>query len=133
MAKSLFDCAGKVTVVTGGNGGIGFGFAMGVAKMGGDLAIWARNAEKSAKAKAELEAAGAGKVVAYQVDVSEEVNIAQGYEAVMADFGRVDCVFANSGLRRATTRSSRCRPITGTTSRRPRCTAPSSPCAKVRG
>ena len=54
MAKGLFDCTGKVTVVTGGNGGIGFGFAMGVAKMGGDVAIWARNAEKSAKAKAEL-------------------------------------------------------------------------------
>jgi len=86
-----------VTVVTGGNGGIGFGFAMGVAKMGGDLAIWARNAEKSAKAKAELEAAGAGKVIAYQVDVSEEENIVSGFETVMDDFGRVDCVFANSG------------------------------------
>jgi NAD(P)-dependent dehydrogenase (short-subunit alcohol dehydrogenase family) len=97
MAKGLFDCTGKVTVVTGGNGGIGFGFAMGVAKMGGDLAIWARNAEKSAKAKTELEAAGAGKVIAYQVDVSEEQNIINGYAQVMADFGRVDCVFANSG------------------------------------
>ncbi|WP_132385099.1 SDR family oxidoreductase [Novosphingobium sp. PhB165] len=97
MAKGLFDCTGKVTVVTGGNGGIGFGFAMGVAKMGGDVAIWARNAEKSAKAKAELEAAGAGKVIAYQVDVSEEANIIAGYQQVMADFGRVDCVFANSG------------------------------------
>jgi NAD(P)-dependent dehydrogenase (short-subunit alcohol dehydrogenase family) len=97
MAKGLFDCTGKVTVVTGGNGGIGFGFAMGVARMGGDLAIWARNAEKSAKAKAELEAAGAGKVIAYQVDVSEEANIKAGYEQVIADFGRVDCVFANSG------------------------------------
>lgn len=97
MAQGLFDCTGKVTVVTGGNGGIGFGFAMGIAKMGGDLAIWARNAEKSAKAKAELEAAGAGKVVAYQVDVSHEQNIVDGFEAVMADFGRLDCVFANSG------------------------------------
>jgi NAD(P)-dependent dehydrogenase (short-subunit alcohol dehydrogenase family) len=97
MASGLFDCTGKVTVVTGGNGGIGLGFAMGVAKMGGDIAIWARNAEKSAKAKAELEAAGAGKVIAYQVDVSEEQTIIDGFETVMADFGRVDCVFANSG------------------------------------
>ncbi|KHK91345.1 SDR family NAD(P)-dependent oxidoreductase [Novosphingobium malaysiense] len=97
MANGLFDCTGKVTVVTGGNGGIGFGFAMGTAKMGGDVAIWARNAEKSAKARAELEAAGAGKVIAYQVDVSEEENIAEGYKKVMEDFGRVDCVFANSG------------------------------------
>ncbi|MDE8653489.1 SDR family NAD(P)-dependent oxidoreductase [Novosphingobium album (ex Liu et al. 2023)] len=97
MAKGLFDCSGKVTVVTGGNGGIGFGFAMGIAKMGGDVAIWARNAEKSARAKAELEAAGAGKVIAYQVDVSVEENIVNGFETVMEDFGRVDCVFANSG------------------------------------
>lgn len=97
MAGGLFDCTGKVTVVTGGNGGIGLGFAMGCAKMGGDIAIWARNAEKSAKAKAELEAAGAGKVIAYQVDVSEEANIVSGFDTVMDDFGRVDCVFANSG------------------------------------
>ena len=39
MAKRLFDCTGKVTLVTGGNGGIGLGFAMGVARLGGDIAI----------------------------------------------------------------------------------------------
>jgi NAD(P)-dependent dehydrogenase (short-subunit alcohol dehydrogenase family) len=97
VAKGLFDCTGKVTVVTGGNGGIGLGFAMGVARMGGDIAIWARNAEKSAVAKAQLEEAGAGKVIAYHVDVSEEQNVIDGYGKVMEDFGRVDCVFANSG------------------------------------
>ena len=60
MAKGLFDCTGKVTLVTGGNGGIGLGFAMGCARMGGDIAIWARNAEKNAAAKAQLLEAGAG-------------------------------------------------------------------------
>jgi len=65
MSKGLFDCSGKVTLVTGGNGGIGLGFAMGVARMGGDVAIWARNAEKNAAARAQLEAAGAGRVMAY--------------------------------------------------------------------
>src|ERR1044072_8970258 len=45
MSKGLFDCTGKVTLVTGGNGGIGLGFASGVAKIGCDLAISARNAE----------------------------------------------------------------------------------------
>jgi NAD(P)-dependent dehydrogenase (short-subunit alcohol dehydrogenase family) len=97
MAKGLFDCTGKVTLVTGGNGGIGLGFAMGVAKQGGDVAIWARNAEKNAAAKAELLAAGAGRVETYQVDVSTEQAITDGYEQLMKDFGRIDCVFANSG------------------------------------
>lgn len=97
MSKGLFDCSGKVTMVTGGNGGIGYGFAMGVAKMGGDIAIWARNAEKNAKAKAKLEAAGAGKVIAYQVDVTKQQEIKDGYTQLKADFGRLDCVFANAG------------------------------------
>lgn len=97
MAKGLFDCTGKVTLVTGGNGGIGFGFAMGVAKMGGDVAIWARNAEKNAAAKKELLAAGARRVETYQVDVSSEQQIIDGYAQLMKDFGRLDCVFANSG------------------------------------
>ncbi len=97
MAKRLFDCTGKVTMVTGGNGGIGFGFAMGCAKMGGDIAIWARNEEKNAAAKAELLAAGAGRVETYVVDVSTEQAIVDGYGKLMKDFGRLDCVFANSG------------------------------------
>jgi NAD(P)-dependent dehydrogenase (short-subunit alcohol dehydrogenase family) len=97
MAKGLFDCTGKVTLVTGGNGGIGFGFAMGTAKMGGDVAIWARNAEKNAAAKAKLLEAGARRVETYQVDVGTEAAITAGYAQLMQDFGRLDCVFANSG------------------------------------
>lgn len=97
MTGRLFDCTGKVTLVTGGNGGIGLGFATGVAKMGGDLAIWGRNAEKSAAAKQTLIDAGARRVETYEVDVSTEAAIVNGYEQLMVDFGRIDCVFANSG------------------------------------
>jgi NAD(P)-dependent dehydrogenase (short-subunit alcohol dehydrogenase family) len=97
MAKGLFDCTGKVTMVTGGNGGLGLGFAMGPAKLGGDIAIWARNEEKSARAKKLLEDVGAGRVIAYQVDVSSERAIIEGFDRLMQDFGRIDCVFANSG------------------------------------
>ncbi|TXC70238.1 SDR family oxidoreductase [Sphingomonas ginsenosidivorax] len=97
MANALFDCTGKVTLVTGGNGGIGLGFALGVARMGGDIAIWARNADKNAAAKAQLLAAGAGRVEAYRVDVASEDEIIAGYARLLDDFGRVDCVFANSG------------------------------------
>src|SRR5436305_77366 len=59
MAKGLFDLSGKLSVVTGANSGLGLGFARGIAKQGGDVEIWARNAEKNAKAKAEQGAMGA--------------------------------------------------------------------------
>lgn len=97
MADSLFDCSGKTTLVTGGNGGIGLGFAKGVARMGGDIAIWARDEKKNAVAREELLDAGAGRVETYVVDVSSEGNVVAGYDRLMEDFGRVDCIFANSG------------------------------------
>lgn len=97
MANDLFDCAGKTALITGGNGGIGLGFARGIARQGGDIAIWARNPEKNAAARQELLAAGAGRVETYIVDVSAEENIVAGYDMLLADFGRLDCVFANSG------------------------------------
>jgi NAD(P)-dependent dehydrogenase (short-subunit alcohol dehydrogenase family) len=96
MAKGLFDLSGKVTLVTGGNSGLGLGFARGIAKQGGSLVIWARNAEKNAAAKKELESHGV-RVEARQVDVSSEEQVIAGYEALMKDFGRVDCVIANAG------------------------------------
>ena len=97
MASNLFDCTGKVTMVTGGNGGLGLGFAMGCAKMGSDIAIWARDEAKSAAAREKLLEAGAGRVIAYQVDVADRDAIVAGYVRLMEDFGRIDCVFANSG------------------------------------
>ena len=97
MGKSLFDLTGKVTVVTGGNSGIGLGFARGIAKQGGSLSIWARNAERNAAAKQELESHGV-RVETRQVDVSSEEQVIQAYDGVMKEFGRLDCVLANAGL-----------------------------------
>jgi NAD(P)-dependent dehydrogenase (short-subunit alcohol dehydrogenase family) len=95
--KSMFDLSGKVTVITGGNSGLGLGFARGIARQGGSLAIWARNAEKNEAARQELEALGA-RVLTRQVDVSSEEQIIAAYAALMEHFGRVDCVIANAGL-----------------------------------
>jgi NAD(P)-dependent dehydrogenase (short-subunit alcohol dehydrogenase family) len=97
MTRGLFDLSGKVTLVTGGNGGPGLGFARGIAKQGGDLVIWGRAEEKNAAAKKELEAYGV-RVATRRVDVSSEEQVIAGYDALMADFGRVDCVIANSGI-----------------------------------
>ena len=97
MAKGLFDLTGKVTVVTGGNSGLGLGFARGIAKHGGDVVLWARSAEKNAAAKRELEAFGV-RVGTRQVDVSSEEQVLAGYDALLKEFGRLDCVIANAGL-----------------------------------
>ena len=56
MAYDGFDLSGKVAVITGGNGGIGLGFARAVAAAGADVSIWGTNADKNATAEEELKA-----------------------------------------------------------------------------
>ena len=48
----LFDLTGRVALITGGNGGLGLGMALGLAEAGCDIAIAARNEEKNAAAVA---------------------------------------------------------------------------------
>jgi NAD(P)-dependent dehydrogenase (short-subunit alcohol dehydrogenase family) len=97
MPKELFDLTGKVTLVTGGNSGLGLGFARGIARQGGDLVIWGRSAEKNAAARRELESLGA-KVFTRIVDVSSEQAVIEGVAAALDDCKRVDCVIANAGI-----------------------------------
>ena len=63
MNTNPCDASGKVTLVTGGNSGIGLGFARGAARAGGDIVIWGRRAESNQAAAEELLGADRGAVV----------------------------------------------------------------------
>ena len=93
----MFDLRGHVSVITGGNGGIGLGMARGLAKSGANIAIWARNKEKNAQAVAELKGLGVD-ARAFLCDVSMEEQIVKSMADTLAYFGGVDSCFANAGI-----------------------------------
>ena len=97
MAKNLFDLTGKVALITGGNGGIGLGFAEGVAKQGADVCIWGRNAQKNSEVLAQLTEFGT-KVHAVCCDVTVEASVEESFAETLEVFGRVDSCFANAGV-----------------------------------
>jgi len=97
MAKNLFDLTGKVALITGGNGGIGLGFAEGVAKQGADVCIWGRNAQKNSEVLALLTEFGT-KVHAVCCDVAVEASVEESFAETLEVFGRVDGCFANAGV-----------------------------------
>ena len=94
----LFDLAGRVALITGGNGGLGLAMARGLAKAGANVAILARNPDKNAAAVEELRSLGKGDVLALTCDVAEDDAIALAVEQVLGAFGRIDACFANAGI-----------------------------------
>ncbi len=92
-----FDLTGKVALVTGGNGGIGLGFAEAVAQAGASLCIWGTNADKNAAALGRLKDHGAD-AEAMVCDVSDSAAVDAALAATVERFGRVDACFANAGV-----------------------------------
>ena len=97
MAQNLFDLSGKVALVTGGNSGLGFGYAEGLARAGSDLVIWGRRADANERAAEKLRAFG-GKVHTQSVDVSDESAIVAGVADALSAMGKIDTVVANAGI-----------------------------------
>jgi len=96
MGMNLFDLRGHVSLVTGGNSGIGLGLARGLLDAGASVAIWGRDALKSEAAVQALSAHG--EVACFQVDVSDEDKVKAGLRDTLERFGRVDSCFANAGF-----------------------------------
>jgi 2-deoxy-D-gluconate 3-dehydrogenase len=92
----LFDLNGRVAIVTGGNGGIGFGMAKGLAQAGAAVVVAGRNAEKSAAAVRELEALGA-RAATVDVDVTSEASCRAMVRTAVDRFGRLDILVNNAG------------------------------------
>jgi 2-deoxy-D-gluconate 3-dehydrogenase len=96
--KEMFSMAGKVAIVTGGNGGIGRSIARGFAGMGSDLVIAARDPEKTSRAVKDLEEEFGVRVLGLQVDVREEDQIKAAVRRVKEAFGRIDVLVNNAGV-----------------------------------
>jgi NAD(P)-dependent dehydrogenase (short-subunit alcohol dehydrogenase family) len=84
-------------LVTGGNSGIGLGFADGLARAGASVAVWGTNEDKNKVAAAHLEQQG-GRVAAFRCDVGEEADVEAAFAATLDTFGKVDSCFANAGI-----------------------------------
>jgi 2-dehydro-3-deoxy-D-gluconate 5-dehydrogenase len=93
---SAFDLAGRVALVTGGNGGIGLGMAQGLASAGAAIVVAARNREKAEGAVASLGASGASGAFV-ELDVADENSCRNAVAAAVDRFGRLDILVNNAG------------------------------------
>ncbi|HMD74876.1 MAG TPA: SDR family oxidoreductase, partial [Steroidobacteraceae bacterium] len=86
----------KTVLVTGGSSGIGRATAIRLAQAGARLLIVARDPEKLARVRGEIETAG-GHVTTYSCDICEGQACDRLIERVLAEHGRVDILINNAG------------------------------------
>jgi 2-dehydro-3-deoxy-D-gluconate 5-dehydrogenase len=96
-APKMFDLSGRVAVVTGGNGGIGRGIALGLAEAGASIAILARNQDKSRTVVDEIEKIGA-RAVAISLDVTRRESLAPALKDAEQALGPIDVLVNNAGI-----------------------------------
>ena len=95
--KNLFDLTGKVSIVTGGNGGIGKAIALGLAEYGSDIVIAARNEKKTEDVVKQILAKGR-RCVGIQCDVLQRSDITKTIEAAVNELGGLHILVNNAGI-----------------------------------
>ncbi len=93
---ALFDLTGRVAVVTGGNGGIGRGIALGLAEAGAAVAVLGRNDEKNQRVLSELKAIGVP-AVAVMADVTNRAGLEPALNRIESELGGIDILVNNAG------------------------------------
>ena len=93
----MFDLSGRVAIVTGGNGGIGRGIALGLAEAGAAVAILARNEEKNHAVLEELEHLKVP-AMALRLDVTKRAELRPAFEETERKLGPVDILVNNAGI-----------------------------------
>ncbi|MGK7902956.1 MAG: SDR family NAD(P)-dependent oxidoreductase [Hormoscilla sp.] len=95
------DLQGKVALVTGSSRNIGRAIALELAGQGADVVVNARTSAEEAESTAkEVEALGV-KAIPLLADVGDESQVQAMVARVLEEFGRIDILVNNTGLRRS--------------------------------
>ena len=96
-SRNLFNLKGKVALVTGGNGGLGLGMALCLAEAGANIAIAARNPDKTSDAIKQIEGVGV-RAISVPTDVTKETEIESMISQTLDKLGQIDILVNNSGV-----------------------------------
>ena len=97
----MFSLKDKAALVTGASQGIGRATSLALAEAGAKVAVAARSADKLASLVGEIESAG-GQALAVPMDVADAAQVKNGFQQILAKFGKLDILINNAAVTRDT-------------------------------
>jgi 2-dehydro-3-deoxy-D-gluconate 5-dehydrogenase len=96
MSFGLFDLTGKTAIITGGNKGIGYGMALGLAKAGADIIVTSSSITEGSEIEQEVKALGRN-FIAYRTNLSDRDALYAFCEEVLQEHRQIDILVNNAG------------------------------------
>lgn len=93
----------KVSLITGGNRGIGRAIALRLASEGSSIILFGRNEKDNQSVEKEISSAYSVPVKSYNVDMSSKKSVEEGIGQAMSHFRRLDVLINNAGICRLST------------------------------
>jgi 2-deoxy-D-gluconate 3-dehydrogenase len=93
MDSNLFSLTGRVTLITGGNGGLGHAIALAYRDAGASVVVTGRDPDKNRAIVADFNP--------LTLDVRDESAVESAVRSVIERFGRLDILVNNAGIFRA--------------------------------
>ena len=95
-AQTLFDLTGRVAVITGGAGLLGYYHGAILAAAGASVVLLDLAVASPAMRAEQLQLAHGTECLGLAMDITHEASIVEACEAVLAKFGRVDILINNA-------------------------------------
>ncbi|ALC90422.1 short-chain dehydrogenase [Bacillus sp. FJAT-18017] len=97
--KNIPDQSGKTVIITGGNSGIGFEAAKGLAEKGAEVILAVRNLEKGEAAIKKIKSVHpAATIRQMKLDLSDLASVRQFAEEFKAAYPKLDILINNAGI-----------------------------------
>ena len=100
VTRAATDLRGKVVIVSGGAGGIGFATACAVGELGGAVVVADLDAARVEAVATEIAGYGATATLGVAIDVRREEDHARLVQATLERFGRIDALIVCAGILR---------------------------------
>lgn len=95
---NLFDLTGKTALITGGNKGIGFSMATGLAEAGADVIVVSGSVELEGSPIEKVVKSLGRKFLAYRANLSNRTEVYGFVQQLVADDVQVDILVNNAGI-----------------------------------